>query len=226
MLGKSRRSRSCLIVFTMAHILITAGPTREYLDPVRFLSNASSGRMAAAIGAAALGLGHQVTVVSGPVPIEFPEGATVKSVVSTQEMLEAALAVLSDCDGVIAVAAPCDFRPVAFSEQKIKKSDSEDTLHLELEKTPDILRALHREKPKAWFVGFALETQHGLVNAIEKRRAKGCDLIVLNAAQAIGGLSTAVKLIDRSDQVVAEFTGPKLDVSCRLMQWIEMHLMV
>ena len=99
----------------MSRILITSGPTRQYLDPVRYLTNASSGRMGAALAAAAVEAGHQVVVVSGPVEVAYPAEAEVISVVSTEEMLAACRKVFPDCDGLIAVAAPCDYRPVAVA---------------------------------------------------------------------------------------------------------------
>src|SRR5215468_10746867 len=96
----------------MARILITSGPTRQYLDPVRYLTNASSGRMGQALAQAAIDRGHTVTIVSGPVEIAYPVAARVIPVVSTEEMLEAAAAEFDGCDGLIGVAAPCDYRPV------------------------------------------------------------------------------------------------------------------
>lgn len=208
----------------MARILITSGPTREYLDPVRFLSNASSGRMGAALAAACLEFGHQVTIVSGPVSVSYPSAATVIQVESTQEMLEASLRVLPDCDGVIAVAAPCDFTPRRFSFEKIKKHPESDGLLLDLVKTPDILSRLKTSKPSAWFVGFALETETGIANAVAKRRQKGCDLIVLNRPETIGNVNGAVRLIDRTDEAVAEHAGDKAHVAKEIVAWVDANL--
>ena len=106
----------------MSRILITSGPTRQYLDPVRYLTNASSGRMGAALAAAAIEAGHEVVIVSGPVEVTYPAGADVMPVVSTEDMLAACLKAFPACDGLIAVAAPCDYRPLAVAEQKIRKS--------------------------------------------------------------------------------------------------------
>jgi len=208
----------------VAHVLMTAGPTRENLDPIRFLSNASSGRMAVAISQALVDRGHRVTVVSGPVQVAYPAAVEVVWVQSTQEMLEAAVAVVPSADGVVAVAAPCDFRPARYSDQKIKKSRDRPTWTLELVPTPDILSALRLANPDAWLVGFALETEAGLENAVEKRRQKQCDLIVLNQAEAIGGTETAIRLIDASDRCVASFQGPKPGVAADLVEWIQQHL--
>ena len=206
----------------MAHILITAGPTREFLDPVRYLSNASSGTMACALAQAWLARGHQVTIVTGPVSIQYPPAATVVPVVTTQEMLNASVLALPECDGVMAVAAPCDFRPAAFSDQKIKKQDDQG-LTLQLLPTPDILAALTAQKPQAWFVGFALETENGLAHAIAKKKKKGCDWILLNQASAIGSSDTTIQIIDHRDQAHSPISGDKFGVAVRLVELLEQH---
>ena len=105
----------------MAKLLITSGPTRQYLDPVRYLTNASSGRMGSALADAALKAGHDVVVVSGPVDIAYPEGARIVPVVSTEEMLEAAMREFQQCDGMIGAAAPCDYRPVKVAPDKLRR---------------------------------------------------------------------------------------------------------
>ncbi|MBL8889193.1 MAG: phosphopantothenoylcysteine decarboxylase [Planctomycetaceae bacterium] len=208
----------------MARILITSGPTREYLDPVRFLSNASSGRMGAALAAACVECGHRVTVVSGPVSVTYPSTAEVIRVESTNEMLAACLQVLPSCDGVIAVAAPCDFTPRRFSREKIKKLPDSEGLVLNLIKTPDILTQLKNSKPAGWYVGFALETETGIANAVAKRRQKGCDLIVLNQPETIGSANGSVRLIDASDQVVAAHAGDKVQIAKEIVAWIDRNL--
>lgn len=208
----------------MARVLITAGPTREYLDPVRFLSNASTGKMAQAICQALLELGHEVFVVSGPVSVSYPASAAVQHVVSTNQMLQACLERIDECDGVIAVAAPCDFRPTQFSNQKIKKQQDVPTLNIQLEKTPDILAALTQMKPSAWYVGFALETHDGIANAVEKRRKKKCDVIVLNEVTAIGASQTKLRLIDATDQVAMEISGTKDQAATELVAHIHRAL--
>src|SRR5262245_29673595 len=106
----------------MARILITSGPTRQYLDPVRYLTNASSGRMGRALAEAALAFGHDVTVVSGPVTIDYPSRAEVRSVISTEELLATCQELFPACDGVIGAAAPCDYRPIRVAEHKIAKT--------------------------------------------------------------------------------------------------------
>src|SRR4051794_23641137 len=141
----------------MARILITSGPTRQYLDPVRYLTNASSGRMGAALAAAANERGHEVIVVSGPVGVEYPPGAEVRWIVSTEEMLAACQELFPTCDGVIGAAAPCDYRPVRVEQQKITKTGQ--PLELHLVETPDVIATLGATKRVGqWLVGFALET--------------------------------------------------------------------
>src|SRR3954464_10267241 len=103
----------------MARILITSGPTRQYLDPVRYLTNASSGRMGKALAEAAIDVGHEVVIVSGPVEVKYPPQAEVIEIISTEEMLAECRRLFPGCDGVIGVAAPCDYRPVHVEPQKI-----------------------------------------------------------------------------------------------------------
>src|SRR5690349_14377112 len=114
----------------MAHLLLTSGPTREYLDPVRYLTNASSGRMGRALALAALARGHRVTIVSGPVEIAYPDGVEVHRVVTTDQMLEACRKVFPACDGLIGVAAPCDYRARHVAEGKIHKTGQPLVLEL------------------------------------------------------------------------------------------------
>src|SRR5579871_1815155 len=151
----------------MARLLITSGPTREALDPVRYLTNASSGRMGQALAAAALEAGHSVIVVSGPVGIEYPAAAEVIKVISTAEMLAVCRRVFPACDGVVGVAAPCDFQPVVVQPQKIRKTGG--PLQIELRETPDILATLAAQRrPGQWLVGFALETNDQHLSALAK----------------------------------------------------------
>ena len=140
----------------MARILLTAGPTRAYIDDVRFLTNASSGRMAAALAQAALAAGHEVTIVSGPVQLRYPTAARVIPVITTRDMLDASLAELPSVEGVVATAAPCDFEPVRRVAGKIPRQG--DGLALELAPTPDVIATLARKSvSRQWFVAFALE---------------------------------------------------------------------
>jgi phosphopantothenoylcysteine decarboxylase/phosphopantothenate--cysteine ligase len=207
----------------MPHILITSGPTREYLDPVRFLTNGSSGRMGRALAAAALRSGCEVTVVSGPVEIAYPPQAEVIPVVSTAQMLAACQAVFPHCDGLIAVAAPCDYRPLEVRPQKIAKTGR--PLHLELVETPDIVVALAEGKRGQWIVAFALETKDRRLRAAQKLHRKRCDLIVANGPSAMHGPDTEVEVLDPQGQVVAQLSGPKEEVALGIFKLIRQRLM-
>ncbi len=124
----------------MSRILLTSGPTRQYLDPVRYLSNGSSGRMGKALAEAALEAGHEVVIVSGPVEVRYPQTAQVLPVVSTEEMLDFCLRLFPDCDGLIAAAAPCDYRPKVVAAEKIRKTGG--ALDVQFVETPDIVARL------------------------------------------------------------------------------------
>jgi phosphopantothenoylcysteine decarboxylase/phosphopantothenate--cysteine ligase len=206
----------------MARILITSGPTRQYLDPVRYLSNASSGRMGAALAQAAIEAGHEVTVVSGPAEVEYPAAAEVVAVVSTEEMLEACRSRFSGCDGLIGAAAPCDYRPQEIARQKLSKTGRPRVL--ELVETPDILATLAREKRSQWMVAFALETEDPRLRAMQKLQRKQCDLVVLNGPAAIRAADTRVEIIDRSGSVVGQFAGSKQEVARAIFRVIDEKL--
>ncbi len=159
--------------------LITAGPTREALDPVRYMTNRSSGRMGYALAGAARHEGHEVLLISGPTSLEVPPGVDFMQVESAQEMYEAVRDMLGGVDVAILCAAVADYRPVAFSRQKIKKK--EERLVLELERTPDILGDMRRVFGfEGKLVGFAAETQDLVAYGREKLRRKQCDMVVAN----------------------------------------------
>ena len=199
----------------MARILITSGPTREYLDPVRFLTNASSGRMGQALAQAALDAGYEVTVISGPVQVEYPTGAEVINVVSTTDMLNAGREHLARAVGVIAAAAPCDYAPRNVADDKLKKTGQ--PLQLELVETPDVIGTLAGEKSSQWVVAFALETSDGRRRALEKLRRKGCDLIVLNGPAAMHSEETSIEVLAPDGQTVLNATGSKADVASQII---------
>jgi phosphopantothenoylcysteine decarboxylase/phosphopantothenate--cysteine ligase len=159
-------------------VLITAGPTYEAIDPVRGITNRSSGRMGYAIARAALDRGATVKLVSGPVSIDPPDGADLIRVRSAAEMYEAVMASLETATIVIMAAAVADYRPAHSADQKIKKSS--DRLVLELERTEDILAAVGKRKGSRVLVGFAAETQSVVENGRKKLSEKGADLIVAN----------------------------------------------
>jgi phosphopantothenoylcysteine decarboxylase/phosphopantothenate--cysteine ligase len=207
----------------MARILITSGPTQQYLDPVRYLTNASSGRMGAALASAVLEAGHQVAIVSGPVEVAYPAGAEVVPVVSTEDMLAACLKVFPNCDGLIAAAAPCDYRPIAVASRKIRKTG--DGLRLELVETSDVVAALAAEKSSQWIVAFALETEDQHFRAMQKLERKNCDLIVINGLAAIDAADTHVEILGKDGQLAGSFSGSKSDVAKNLFELIQRRLM-
>lgn len=207
----------------MARILITSGPTRQYLDPVRYLTNGSSGRMGRALAAAALDLGHEVTVVSGPVSVEYPAAAEVRPIVSTEELLAACQELFPGCDGVIGAAAPCDYRPVRVETQKIAKTGQ--PLVLNLVETSDVMATLGATKRAGqWLVGFALETDDQRFRALAKLERKSCDLMVLNGPAAMDATSNQVEVFARTGQVVASFAGSKESVATGILRVIQEQL--
>ena len=158
-------------------VLVTAGPTVEDIDPVRYISNRSSGKMGYAIAQAARDRGAKVVLVSGPTELEFPSMIRVRT---TEEMHRAVLENSNDADVVIKAAAPLDYRPKTVAPQKIKKTKSDLTLHLE--PTTDILSELGQRKNGKVLVGFAAETENHVQHGLEKLKGKNLDLIVVNPA--------------------------------------------
>lgn len=204
-------------------VLITAGPTREYLDDVRYLSNASSGRMGYAIAEAVLAAGHHAVLVSGPVALTPPSGCEVHYVETTEELHDACSRLFIDCQGAIATAAVCDYRPRERFPGKLAKTGV--SLELELVETADVLADLGHQKGNRWIVGFALESdEFAHINALRKLKNKNCDAIILNRPTAIGATSNQIEIIDRNGASVAAFSGEKVDVARELWQWICNHL--
>lgn len=162
--------------------LITAGPTREPIDPVRYISNRSSGKMGYAIAQAALDAGHAVTLISGPVQIAPPRNAEVIRVLTSDEMFEAVHRCADACDVCVMCAAIADYKPAAVSPTKIKKRRG--TFSLDLLPARDILHSLgHRADRRFLLVGFAAETDQLRQNALQKLREKNCDIVVANDAR-------------------------------------------
>lgn len=174
-------------------ILITAGGTREYIDPVRFISNASSGRMGYALARAALKAGHTVTLITTPTTLRMPGGATVVKVETAAQMFEAVKKHFCLCDGLIMAAAVADYTPTRPAKSKIKKTGK--TIILKLKSTPDILKwaASHKTK-KQIVVGFALEDKALRAHAEKKMKDKNLDIIVANASAVIGADTSSVQI--------------------------------
>lgn len=160
-------------------ILITAGPTREPIDPVRYLTNRSSGKMGYALAGAALEAGHEVDLISGPVNLAAPEGVHFRSIETAQEMFDAVAEIIPGADAAIFCAAVADYRVKEVAGEKIKKADGE--LTLTLVKNPDVLGSVRNVFGfEGFLVGFAAETENLEENAKGKLRRKSCDLLVAN----------------------------------------------
>ena len=157
--------------------VVTAGPTREAIDPVRFISNRSSGKMGYAIAEAALARGHEVTLISGPSSIAPPRGAKFISITTGDELFAAVHRAVRSCDVLVMCAAVSDYKPAASAARKMKKRKA---LTLKLVPTRDILASLSSESRRYLVVGFAAETHDLKINAQKKLRAKNCDMIVAN----------------------------------------------
>lgn len=204
-------------------ILITAGPTYEALDPVRFIGNHSSGKMGYAIADVAASLGAAVTLVSGPTALEVSQTQIqLVRVTSAQEMYDAVHQSFPDADIAILSAAVADYRPARVASQKIKKKESEYTL--QLEKTRDILASLGAIKTKQFLVGFALETENELENAKTKLQKKNLDLIVLNSLNDEGaGFGTdtnKVTFVSRDNKVIPFEVKSKKEVAEDIIEYI------
>jgi phosphopantothenoylcysteine decarboxylase/phosphopantothenate--cysteine ligase len=201
-------------------VLVTAGPTREKIDPVRYLTNRSSGRMGYAIAEAALRRGARVLLVSGPTSIAAPGAAEVTAVETAEEMLAAVLKLLPASTVVIKTAAVADFRPKAAAGQKIKRKGA---MTLELEPTADILAEVARHKTSQVVVGFAAETENVLENARKKLASKSLDAIVVNdvSCEGIGFDSdrNAVTIISQSEVVEVPETS-KWEVAHRVLDQV------
>ncbi len=193
-------------------IMVTAGPTREFLDPVRYITNRSSGRMGYAIAKAARDRGAKVTLISGPVNIDAPSGVEVIPVVSTNDMLKAAIKCFENCDIAIKAAAPADYAPKEISKQKIKKSDDDSScMSLDLIENIDIAKELGKRKGNRVLVGFAAETQFLEDAALKKLKSKNLDMIVANDVTKEGaGFDTLTNIVTMFTKTgVRQDAGPK-----------------
>jgi phosphopantothenoylcysteine synthetase/decarboxylase len=174
------------------HFVITAGGTREYLDPVRYISNASSGRMGYALAQAALKAGHKVTLITAPTSLTPPKGANVVDVVSAVDMAAAVKKHFNQCDCLIMAAAVSDYTPV--EKAKVKRKKKKRVLTLKLKPTEDILAWAGKHKKNQYVVGFALEDRNLKTNAEKKMLSKNADMIIANTPAAIGAGNSTVFL--------------------------------
>ena len=210
-------------------LLITAGPTYEAIDPVRFIGNHSSGKMGYAIAKVAANLGAQVTLISGPVSLDINnEAIRVINVVSADEMFKATHRYFKNCDIAILSAAVADFTPNEEALHKIKKK--EEILTIKLNKTKDILASLGEIKSNKYLVGFALETQNELENAKTKLKKKNLDLIVLNSLNDKGAGfksdTNKITLISKDNKIVSFNVKLKKEVANDILQHIIKELYV
>jgi phosphopantothenoylcysteine decarboxylase/phosphopantothenate--cysteine ligase len=195
-------------------VLVTAGPTREYLDAVRFISNASSGKMGFACAKAAARAGHDVTLVTGPVELPDPPGVRTVRVGSADEMYRAVMKAVPRIDAAIMTAAVGDYRPAERYAGKLKKSAG--TLTLRLVRTRDILKELGRKKGRRILVGFALEVQDAIHQALIKYKKKNLDYVVLNTPRTFAADRMDCQVY-REGEVVKRFTRATKDSVAR---WI------
>lgn len=208
------------------HILVTAGPTYEPLDPVRFIGNHSTGKMGFDIAEAAANKGAKVTLVTGPTHLKASHNnITTVAVQSAQQMYDACHAVYDEVDVVVAAAAVADYRPKNVASQKIKKND--ETFIIELEKNPDILASLGAKKANQFLIGFALETQNEVEHAKQKITKKNLDLIVLNSLNDEGaGFGKPTNKVTFIDKDFNEFPLPlksKEEVAVDIVDQIIKH---
>ena len=200
--------------------LVTAGPTREPIDPIRYLSNRSSGKMGYAIAEAAIDAGHKVVLISGPVDVDPPRGAELTSVLTSDDMFDAVHEHLHDCDVLVMCAAVADYKPKQVSKTKIKKRDA--NLSLELIPTRDILASLPKEDRNYVVVGFAAETENVEARARKKLEEKNCDVIVANdVSHADFGMESdenEVTMLFRDGKIKKISRSPKKIVARELLK--------
>ena len=203
-------------------VVVTAGPTREHLDPVRVITNPSSGRMGYALAEAARARGANVVLVTGPTELTPPPGLATTRVETTEEMQHALESLVPNADALIMSAAPADYRPKSAADKKRPRSAG--PLTVELEATPDILSSLKRRKGMV-VVGFALETENGLANARSKLQNKALDFVILNDATEPGAgfevTTNRVTILGRNGTQVDLPLLPKRDVAERILDVVE-----
>ncbi|GHT53742.1 hypothetical protein AGMMS50233_00350 [Endomicrobiia bacterium] len=190
--------------------LILSGPTKEYIDPVRYISNESSGKMGNALAQAVLKKGYEIIFISGPVNI-YPKNVRLIKVTTALEMFKEVKSIFKKTDVTIGVAAVTDYRPFKTYKHKIKKNTL--TSSIELKQNPDIIRYCGKNKKNQVVVGFALETEHLVNNAKTKLKNKNLDLIVANGTESFGADNTTVKII--SADVVLEIKNKNKKIIAR-----------
>jgi len=205
-------------------ILISAGPTREAIDPVRYIGNRSSGKMGYALVNEALSRGAHVSLVTGPTQLEKPQAQELVEVESAEEMYEACIQRAPDFDVIIMSAAVADFKPSIFENQKIKKEKG--IAAIELESTKDILKRIgEMKKSEQVLIGFALESENGLENAKKKLQSKNLDAIVLNTLEdekaGFGVDTNLIRIIAKDDAIDQYELKPKTEVAKDILNYVE-----
>lgn len=203
-------------------IVVTAGPTWEWMDRVRYISNPSSGKMGFAVAEAAAARGHRVTLITGPVALASPRRVKTVRVVTTEQMRRATVAAFRRADAAVMTAAVADFRPAKPIRGKIKRK----SLTVRFVPTPDILRELGGKKGGRVLVGFALEVTNKKANALEKLRRKNVDAIVLNDPRSFGGDRIEAMLLQADGGVVRFGRVTKRRLAAELVRWIERQRVV
>jgi len=204
--------------------MVTTGPTREYIDPVRFISNNASGRLGVEIARAAHDRGHETCLVHGPINLTIyfpmiPPGVELVPVVTTAEMSAAIRGRYPHVDVVFMVAAVADYKPVVYSTQKLKKRTAEQVF--KFSRTEDILKGLGADKSTQFLVGFNLETENAEQEARRKLVEKNLDLIVLNGPENLGSLVATVSILDEGGTVATWADLTKAEIAARLLGLVE-----
>ncbi len=200
-------------------ILVTAGPTREFFDSVRFISNPSSGKMGYAIAAEAARRGHDVVLVSGPVSLPEPKGVDVLHVVSAEEMFTIAVSVFEECHAAVMTAAVCDYRPARRIDHKLKKQNRVRPIHLQ--PTKDICAHLGKIKGHRVVIGFAMEDHDHHAHAEAKLIRKKCDAIVLNGIDNVGGDDAVVEILRTDTGWTTPIRGTKASLAAKVVALTE-----
>lgn len=209
-------------------IVITAGPTQEAIDPVRYLTNHSSGKMGYALAEEAAKRGAIVTLISGPTNLEPPKNAKVIQVKTTQEMFNAVNSNFKTVDVLIKSAAPADFKPEKYSQEKIKKEGSHGKMEISLTQNPDIAKSMGELKTSQIIVGFAAESENEIENGIKKLKSKNFDMIIINnIKRADAGFKSdnnAVTIIDKDEKVEELELMPKLELAGEILNRVKNFL--
>ena len=204
------------------HVVVTAGPPREYIDPVRYLSNESSGTMGFASAREAAAAGHRVTLIAGPVHQPTPAGVERVDVMSALDQLAALREPIPTCDAIFMAAAVGDFRPRTKLDGKWKKKEEGgDAAGLELVENPDLLATIAKDKGHRRVIAFALETADGPRRAAAKLVRKNADWIVLNGASALNAAASTVTLLDADGVVWQVEDSPKAETARRLVELLD-----